>query len=106
MGTSRAMSEGLRGGERDDDRVILGRAAQYGLRLVQRPVDNGTLVYEWQWIDAGETSPSFASRRLALEYISSFLDGPTPSGGLVLPPVPPSGRVTRHDDAVESPDAG
>ena len=99
------MIEGPQGGEREDDRVILGRAAQYELRLVQRRAASGTTVYEWQWNDSRERGPSFESRRLALDYMAAFLEGATPSEGLVLPPVPPPGPATRHQDAVEPPDA-
>ena len=81
------MSVGPQGRERDDDRVILGRAAQYGLRLVQRPAASGAPVFEWRWIESDEPSPTFENRRLALDYMSDFLDGPTPAEGLVLPPV-------------------
>jgi hypothetical protein len=56
------------------DAEILDWAAAHGLRLVQRELDTGQLA--WVWIPAGDgPQPAFLTRRQAITYMQTFLEG-------------------------------
>jgi hypothetical protein len=65
------------------DRLTLGRAIQHGFRLERNQSSTGDLVFVWRGPNA-DTGPQFASRRIALEWMDTFLEH-TPAQGISLP---------------------
>jgi hypothetical protein len=55
-----------------EDRVLLARALDAGYRLIQRELATGVLVWEWEQGDAPR--PQFASRHVALHWMSEVLE--------------------------------
>ena len=55
-----------------EDRVLLARALDAGYRLMQRELATGVLVWEWEQGDAPR--PQFASRHVALHWMSEVLE--------------------------------
>jgi hypothetical protein len=66
------------------DRLTLSRAIQYGFRLQRKESSTGELVFEWRAPNS-DTGPQFASRRIALEWMDTFLEH-TPAHGISLFP--------------------
>ncbi len=66
------------------DRLVVGRAKQYDFQLVQDETDTGQLVFEWRFGDQ-RLGPQFVRRRLAIDWMSGWLDAETPAGGFALP---------------------
>ena len=65
----------------DSDRELLERAAQYDLAL--RPVAGAAHEEGFGWCrKSQELGPHFSSRRLALDWITRWLEEDTPSQGL------------------------
>ena len=54
------------------DQAILDRAADGGFQLVQYETRTGQLV--WEWRRGNEPRPQFVTRRVALHWMSEFLN--------------------------------
>ena len=68
------------------ERSVAARAFQHDFRLMQRETDEGQVVFEWARPSELSPGPQFVSRRLAIEWMTAWLDGPTPAHGVSLPP--------------------
>jgi len=63
-----------------DDRQVLRAASERGYSLLQRELDTGQLAWAWVPQKGGATS-QFLTRRLAMEYMTELLAGPSRHDG-------------------------
>jgi hypothetical protein len=73
----------------DDEDAVLTAARAAGFCLLQCETDRGLIV--WEWRRGIEPRPQFGSRRVALHWMSEYLERHTPT-----PYVSDAGAAFRH----------